>query len=263
MVNSGNTSMSAVMLSDITLTGTSHMVGDSENNPFPGIFNGNGHTLTVDFKDTNKAYLAPFRYINAATIRNLHVAGSIDGKQHPAGLAGRGFVKSENLIENCRVSATVYSSAVNPHAGGFIGHNGSAATTLNNCLFDGKIIARETNSDSYAAPFIGWEDGGTHNAVTNCLEDGLYDNFYHTAPNYHYTDMAAARLTAIPTSTRTTIRAKADSQASTVAKTCRTNNWPTVWAARAGKPWTAKCCRRCRTLVARTRASTYGTTMRS
>ena len=82
------------------------------------------------FKDTNAEYMAPFRYINAATIRNLHVTGTIDGGQHPAGVAGRGFVKSENLIENCRVSATIYSSTVNPHVGGFIGHNGSAATTL-------------------------------------------------------------------------------------------------------------------------------------
>jgi len=186
MVNSGNTSISAVMLNDITLTESSPVVGNSENNPFSGTFNGNGHTLTVNFKDTKREFLAPFQYINGVTIRNLHVAGTIDGGQHPAGLAGRGFVKSNNLIENCRVSAAIYSTYPNPHAGGFIGHNGSAATTLNNCLFDGSITALTNNLDSYAAPFIGWEDGGTHNVVTNNLEDGSYKNFSHTAPNYHY-----------------------------------------------------------------------------
>ena len=186
MVNSGNTSMKAVMLNDITLTELSPMVGNSENNAFSGTFNGNGHTLTVNFKDKKMEYLSPFQYINGVTIRNLHVAGTIDGGQHSAGMAGRGFARSNNLIENCRVSAVINCTWNNPHAGGFIGHNGSASTTLNNCLFDGNIIARVNNGDSYAAPFIGWEDGGTHNVVTNNLEDGKYDNFSHTAPNFHY-----------------------------------------------------------------------------
>ena len=187
MVNSGNNSISAAMLADVTLDETAHMVGSSENTPFAGTFDGNGHTLTVKFADTQRRYVAPFSYVGGATIRNLHVMGTIDGGLHPAGLVGRGFAKSKNLIENCRVSATICSWDTNAHVGGFIGHNGSAATTLNNCLFDGSLEAKSYSNNSYAAPFIGWEDGGTHNKVTNNLENGSYNtSFAHTAPNYYY-----------------------------------------------------------------------------
>ena len=186
MVNSDNTSISASLLADITLDENAHIAGDSENHPFTGAFDGNGHVLTVNFNDRSREYLAPFSYMNGATIRNLTVRGTVDGGQHPAGLAGRGMQFSENIIENCRVSANIYCTATHPHAGGFVGHNGSARTILRNCLFDGSITARTNNSDSYAGAFIGWEDGGTNNEVYFNLENGKYSGFNYQAPNYHY-----------------------------------------------------------------------------
>ena len=188
MVNSGNTSMSATMIADVTLSDSASMVGNSENNPFSGVFNGNGHVLTVNFSDTKREFLAPFSYINGATIRNLQVKGEITGGKHVAGLVGRGVITSENLIENCRISADVYCVSDVPYAGGIVGHNGSAKTVLRYCLFDGTINSKAPvfSNRGYAGIFIGWEDGGTRNEVYNNLDNGTFSDFANVAPNYHY-----------------------------------------------------------------------------
>ena len=51
------------------------MIGTAEK-PFGGVFDGNGMTLTVTY-ESDSEIAAPFRYIKSATIRNLHVAGSV------------------------------------------------------------------------------------------------------------------------------------------------------------------------------------------
>ncbi len=62
-------------------------MGTSDNR-FRGRFDGKGHTLTVNYTATSD-YCAPFRYIDAAKIMNLHVSGDITtGAKFAAGIAG-------------------------------------------------------------------------------------------------------------------------------------------------------------------------------
>ena len=65
------------------------MVGTNAN-PFSGTFDGAKHTLTFNADDYQER-TASFRYINGATIRNMHVAGSITGrfKQRASGLSAK------------------------------------------------------------------------------------------------------------------------------------------------------------------------------
>ena len=87
------------------ITGVTTMVGTSEK-PFAGIYDGDGDAFT-----------APFRYIGGATIRHLHITGSVSGNLHTAGLVGAcvgqvgasvsdGFAVGTNTIDDCRVSVT-------------------------------------------------------------------------------------------------------------------------------------------------------------
>jgi hypothetical protein len=46
------------------------------NNQFQGIFDGTGHTLTINY-DVTYGHAAPFSHISGATIKNLRVAGTI------------------------------------------------------------------------------------------------------------------------------------------------------------------------------------------
>lgn len=85
-VNNGTSTYSSKffkLMADITVEESfsappTKMVGRSEDVNFRGTFDGNGHTLTVNYVDDNdEDFSAPFRYIRNATIKNLHVAGSI------------------------------------------------------------------------------------------------------------------------------------------------------------------------------------------
>lgn len=47
-------------------------IGSNEN-PYAGVFDGNGHTIIIQL--ASRKYAAPFQYVNGATIKNLTVDG--------------------------------------------------------------------------------------------------------------------------------------------------------------------------------------------
>ena len=116
------------------------MVGFTEDIAYRGVFDGNGHTLTFNVPDHNRAYLAPFAYVGNATIKGLHTAGSITSSQkHIAGLIANVRPNTTVAIENCRSSvklnSTIDGDATN---GGFIAIvNTGANVMFRNCMFDG------------------------------------------------------------------------------------------------------------------------------
>lgn len=95
--------VNARLYADIS-TGSS--VGDT-NSPFCGVFDGNGHTLTVNISQ-NTELQAPFRYVGNATIRNLRTAGTVNtSARYAAGLIGWTKEGATVNIESCRSSVTL------------------------------------------------------------------------------------------------------------------------------------------------------------
>ncbi|MBO7498996.1 MAG: fibronectin type III domain-containing protein, partial [Bacteroidaceae bacterium] len=161
LANRGNKSVNAILNADFTI--------DHSAWNLKGVFDGNGHTLNLN--GTDGLFVTGEDY----TIKNLRVTGSMGGGQHVAGLVGS---SERGNIQSCRVSVGIHCNTT--HAGGFIGHAHDTQHTINNCLFDGAISAKndgKADGTSYLGAFIGWGGGG-NNYVTNCLEDG----------SYHYTD---------------------------------------------------------------------------
>ncbi|MBO7084285.1 MAG: hypothetical protein J6W30_10625, partial [Bacteroidales bacterium] len=120
----------------------SQTVGLRDNKPFSGTFLGNDHTITASINSTttgtgaNEQGVAPFHYINGATIKDLKVAGTIaSASYHTSGLVG--FANGTNTIENCLVTATINISS--NYAGGIIGHGLNSNTTIEGCVFNGTI----------------------------------------------------------------------------------------------------------------------------
>ena len=148
------------------------MVGRSEDVNFRGTFDGNGHTLTVNYVDENdEDFSAPFRYIRNATIKNLHVAGSITRtkKRNAGGLVGTAFGTCH--ISNCRSSVEInYNIEGDCSSGGFIGEVGTSSdpddTYIDNCLFDGKL---EGISSYSWGGFVGWVEDEPDVYISNCL----------------------------------------------------------------------------------------------
>ena len=175
----GNRDVNAIMASDFTAI---YSIGFLNNIPYRGIFDGNGHTLTVNINGTANAFIAPFYQISGATIKNLNVQGTVRGGIHSAGLVGIANNGYTNYIENCHVSVDILTT--DHYAGGIMGHGHSAKNYIRNCFFDGSITADSYTTDSYAGAIMGWEDGGTSNVIQNNLEDGAYNNFNHVGMNY-------------------------------------------------------------------------------
>ncbi len=155
---------------------------------FAGTFDGGSHTLYIaintdpegqnatnwfkyDGKD-HKGYCSPFVYVKNATIKNLHVAGSVTTTgQWASGLVGStGYDKNDGActIENCQVSVAITANYVSANGhygnhGGFIGiAEGNA--TISNSWFDGKFLGKDYQ---YSAGFIGINKVTA--TINNCL----------------------------------------------------------------------------------------------
>ncbi len=124
------------------------MIGTSTNpfgGTFDGSFNGKEHTLEFSLKDHPEG-AAPFRYIKGATIRNLHVTGSVLGDNRRAsGLIGEN--SGTSTVTNCRVSVTLSGGSL---IGGFCIGTGERLT-ISGCAFDGQITGEPTQSGCFVA----------------------------------------------------------------------------------------------------------------
>ncbi len=184
IVNSGtNPAANAKMTADIDLGDDQTMISDNVSYRYSGVFDGQGHKLNVNYYSSETTvdggyYIAPFRDIQGATIKNLTVTGNITGYMHCAGVAGVAFSPSTNLISNVTVSANI--TILNTHGGGFIGHNENATTTIQDCLFNGTINGK--SGGSTVGVFFGWSESSATMSLINCLENGSYTNYSPLTP---------------------------------------------------------------------------------
>ena len=140
------------------------MIG-SEGHLFSGHFDGKGHKLTVSYGSAESplatAYVAPFRYFNGGTVKNLHVAGDIyTSNKFAAGILA--CQSGEVTIENCRSSVAIHShTAGDGSHGGLVGLNKDEKRswlTITGCLFDGRLLSEGTTLTTHCGGFIGWKD---------------------------------------------------------------------------------------------------------
>ena len=134
---------------------------------FKGTFNGCGHTLTFNANSQDK-YWAPFRYIENATIANLHTTGTLSAsKKYCSGLVA--YARGTNVINNCRSSVEINSSVSGEGThGGLVAYTeeNNSELTLNNCLFDGSIKGTNTNS---CGGLVGWSWNNDQVTLNNCV----------------------------------------------------------------------------------------------
>ena len=216
-VNNGNTYSEKVfqMTNNISVT---TMVGASTYDGhflyFSGTFDGNRKTLDVSISGTG-SWTALFGALNGATIKNLHITGSIttDGIR-VASIAG--FISGNSTIENCWSEVAISSSLANNwiDAGAFVARVNSGTEeskttlTLNGCLFTGSITY--SDKDAYeGGGMVGWaQDKTTVNfsnsvfapsaiSITKYIDQytlaATYDGYTtKTIDNCYYNDVANA-----------------------------------------------------------------------
>ena len=122
---------------------------------FYGEFDGGGHTITLNINISYAAKVGLFGVVGeGAVIKNLNVAGNVEGKSHVGGIAG----VNRGTIKNC-------VSAVNTK--GILGIAGIAGTNSNlveNCFATGK-----TEGNSMVGGVVGQNNKG---AIRKCGSTG-------------------------------------------------------------------------------------------
>lgn len=173
-----NPTVNARMIADIDLGEDQTMIGStSDSNSalhYQGIFDGQGHTLTVAYVVTGGDLLcAPFTKLNGATVRNIHVKGTMQSAgMHPSCIASD--ARGTTLIENCWGEVDIISTKSGwIECASIVGCMKAGSCTIKDCLFTGSITA----SGGYNGCFVGYIDRGTA-TITNCLSTGDFSGSF-------------------------------------------------------------------------------------
>lgn len=133
---------------------------------FKGTFDGDNHTLTFHYNYTEPSSqhlnrVAPFRYINGATIKKLRVAGDINmDKPNAGGLfcVNDIYNDSRSNIIDCTVSVNI--TGYKDYCGGFAAV--ASNTTFTGCVYNGRL-----NIGRYSGGFSA--QGNKKTIIDNCL----------------------------------------------------------------------------------------------
>ena len=170
LVNGGQNAVDAKMTRNIDLGSGINRVGDA-NNKYSGTFDGQNHTLKLDWSNTN-GLLAPFYRVENATIRNLRTEGEINSSTNfLSGLAGN--VYGTTTISGC-VSAVNITSTYNEggcDAAGMVECvRDNANVTITDCVVKGKINATTEKGKENICGFVNNQYGKC--TLNNCLYAG-------------------------------------------------------------------------------------------
>ena len=134
------------LMEDISVT---TMVGaytdDNNYKPFSGIFDGQGNTITITLSNQTR-FVAPFKCVKDATIRNLRTAGSISGVSGGgtngkliAGVVGLCFGNTKVIGCSSSIAISSNHGDDSAFAGIVAAHKGSGTLQIEGCVFTGSM----------------------------------------------------------------------------------------------------------------------------
>ncbi|WP_061868217.1 hypothetical protein [Prevotella intermedia] len=143
LVEDGQTAVDAKMTKDVDLETDITMAGTA-NKPYAGTFDGQGHTLKIDWNAGSVNDVAPFGRVNGATIKNLRTEGSIRSDGYYLGGLIDEAAGGSNTVANCVSAVNITSSYTSDRcgAGGLISFiYTNTQVTITDCLVKGSINA--------------------------------------------------------------------------------------------------------------------------
>lgn len=180
-----------------------------DDNAFKGVFDGNGHTMTLDLTDDGNSYCAPFRYVGKSTFKRLHIAGKITSiSYNAASLVGYQRYGTLNIY-NCWSSVDIMCTKKSSYScnAGFVGYIYESDININNCRFDGSLQGADADGCS---GFVGQRYSNSSSMkISKCLfaptqltvaTDNSYTFAYKSdvnTNNYYTTPLGKEQGTAI------------------------------------------------------------------
>lgn len=195
---------------------------NNDDNAFKGVFDGNGHTMTLDLTDDGNSYCAPFRFVGKSTFKRLHIAGKITSiSYNAASLVGYQRYGTLNIY-NCWSSVDIMCTKKSSYScnAGFVGYIYESDININNCRFDGSLQGADADGCS---GFVGQRNSNSSSMkISNCLfaptqltvaTDNSYTFAYKSdvnTNNYYTTPLGKEQGTAIGNMTDSELLNKLD-----------------------------------------------------
>ena len=166
-VNGGETAINAKLMNDVDLSEEITMAGTSRN--YNGTFDGQGHTLTLNW-NSQSGEVAPFKFVNNATIKNLRVKGKIksDGRTLSALVCNAvGNVTLSGCVSEVDITSNYHGTC---ELAGMIAYvNDRAEVAITDCVVKGAFNSMATDKKGMAG-FVYLQTG--YCTLTNCLYAG-------------------------------------------------------------------------------------------
>jgi len=177
IVNSGNTAAKACLTRDIELGKNytqgqlgSMVVGNRISNAYQGIFDGQGHTISLDWELTSSIHL--FENIRDAVIKNVRFDGKIyvtGSDLAPIGEA-YGSIEISNIVNNVDYSINPSDDRSGNCAGLIKTIRDDATVTISNCIVSGKFESLREYSRKGVSGFVSNQYGSC--TLNSCLYVG-------------------------------------------------------------------------------------------
>ena len=170
LVNSGQNAIDAKMTKDVDLGTDIAMLGYGKR--YSGTFDGNGHTLKINWNSGDRKWIAPFQTVDGATIKNLRTEGVINSSTYfLSGLIYEAF--GTTTISGC-ISAVNITSTYNGSGCDVAGMiecvRKDANVTITDCVVKGKFYATTESGKKCMSGFVYNQYGKC--TITNCLYAG-------------------------------------------------------------------------------------------
>ena len=170
LVNGGQNAIDAKMTADVDLGEDIMMLGHGKN--YSGTFDGQNHTLKINWNSGDRPWIAPFQTVDGATIKNLRTEGVINSSTHfLSGLIYDAY--GTTTISGCVSNVNIISSYTGQgcDAAGLICYLfESARVTISDCLVKGSINATTEKGQKGMGGFVFIQHGSC--IMNNCLYAG-------------------------------------------------------------------------------------------
>ena len=165
LVHDGHRNLDAKMTADVDLDRNIVLVGNAIVK-YSGTFDGQGHTLTVNWNRTGYS-IAPFGGVNGATIKNLHVKGKITASG--GNLSGLILFADggKTSVSGCVIDMDLKGSS--DVSGMIYKVYGGAQVTITDCVVKGALNSTSTGQ---IAGVVNYQDYNSSCTLTNCLYIG-------------------------------------------------------------------------------------------
>ena len=170
LVNGGQNAIDAKMTADVDLGEDIMMLGHGKN--YSGTFDGQNHTLKINWNSGDRPWIAPFQTVDGATIKNLRTEGVINSSTHfLSGLIYDAY--GTTTISGCVSNVNIISSYTGQgcDAAGMIECvRQNAKATITDCIVKGKFHATTEKGKESMGGFVCSQYGKC--TLTNCLYVG-------------------------------------------------------------------------------------------